>query len=159
MLGVNARRRFAPVVMVVAASVSVGLCQIEHPSAQLDQRRLTNWAVGVREWLRKSPRDGGAHLARGVLLECLASPLHRDAFSWSLLSAEDARACASPPAARGEDLPPGRLQVLYVTPELAMLACQRAARQAYQKALDRDKELTEAALRLGSPPARSEFGR
>ena len=152
MIGVTAPGRVVLIVIVLATSVAVGLCQFaeQQSAAQLDQHRLANWAVGVREWLRKSPGDAGAHLARGVLLECLASPQHRDAFSWSLLSAEDSQACASPPAARGEDLPTGRLQVLYVTPELAMLGCQRAARQAYEKAVDRDKNLTEAALRLGS---------
>ena len=104
----------------------------------------------VRAWLKSSPKDARAQLARGVLLECLASPVHREVPVWQLLPEEDAEACGTPAMPPGDQIQPGRVQTQFWSTELVRRGCQRVARQAYERALKHDSSLTEARLRLSS---------
>jgi hypothetical protein len=108
---------------------------------------LNGWAATVAEWIKTSPRDARAHLARGVLLECLAFSPSRDAFSWNLLSESDRSTCGGAPVPMGEDVHPGRVQTVYWSTLLAARGCDRAAKAAFERASQLRPDLDEARLR------------
>ena len=85
------------------------------------QAELISWAYAVQEWLHQSPNSPRAQLARGVMLECLASPVHGNGFLNDMLRREDQEQCA----ARGfspDRLKPGLTVVLVL---LRQYVCDR----------------------------------
>jgi len=126
----------------VAAAAWSGI-GFQSETASVGARDLTRWGLGVQAWLRDEPDSAGAQLARGVLLECLASPGRPADASLAMLSRQDRDAC-------GVDL--GRTEVrpgmVVWYPDLpAGTRCGVPARQAYEAALRRTP-LPEARLRL-----------
>lgn len=110
------------------------------------QRELVSWGSAVKEWTAASPRDPHAQLARSVLLECLASPVHGDAFPKSMLSDEDNEACGfHPPVAT---LPEGTYLKTWQELPMSALGCEKAARTIHEKNLILDPTIEESQLRL-----------
>jgi tetratricopeptide (TPR) repeat protein len=121
-------------------------CQaISQPPLATDPYELIALGSATRRWVASSPRNSHAQLARGVLLECVAA--RGTASLVNLLSKEDSEVCGFNGALRSEELRPGQSRTLYLTP-IATLGCEKAARQAYERALSRDPSLAEARLRL-----------
>jgi hypothetical protein len=112
------------------------------------QQEVLGWGLAVKAWVADSPKSLDAQLARGVLLECLASPAHGTGYPKSMLSAEDDEACGyhAPQSA-----PPGHDLISRTWLELPMstLGCEKGARTVYEKILKTDPSREEAELRLG----------
>jgi hypothetical protein len=109
-----------------------------------DQRAaLQGWAQAANEWVSESPRGGDPRLARGVLLECLASP-RGQVVPAALLPREEREACG---AAIASNPAPGRVITQYLTPKLNY-GCSTGAEREYRAALSRNPDLAEARVRL-----------
>lgn len=117
-----------------------------------EQRDLITWGFAVQDWVLDAAHDAAAQLARGVLLECLASPAHAtagDLFPAMLLKS-DRGACSyttwSPPPHDGRD---GFTVWTERVGGVGVKGCQKAAQGAYADVLAHDPGNTEATLRLG----------
>jgi tetratricopeptide (TPR) repeat protein len=104
----------------------------------------------IHQWHRADKRSGDAQVARGVLFECIASPAGIANVSLVRLPEDERDACQLV-------LPnpqPGQMFAQNLSP-FVNRGCRRAAQHAYEAALDRNPDLTEAKLRLGLMAVRS----
>ena len=88
---------------------------------------IARWGFATQWWLADTPNDPGAHLARGVLLECLAHRAGSSLFSQTILPEDDRSRCrwASAPdcnnqARRVYDRTIARRDGDTVTPEMSL---------------------------------------
>ena len=120
-----------------------------------EQRELITWGYAVRAWITSEPRNAKAQMARGVLLECLASPQLADGFLPDMLPPGDREECqAGLPV---QSYSAGFLSSSWRLKPMNVAGCRRAAMSSYIRVLSREPTSPEAQLRTAAHVVKSSW--